>query len=296
MVLIDSHCHPQLGKLSGRENLTLANMRAAGVAAAVAVCTRLDELPGLARLADKHEEFFHTVGVHPCSINDGAGPSGGASGENNGAEQGNRTCTAQQLTELVRSLPTTVAIGETGLDYSRGEPSARTIQEPLFQAHIEAALETGLPLVVHTRESMDDALDILKPAAQRGLNAVLHCFSGTWQQATAAWDAGLLVSFTGIVTFKKAAELLSVAVRAPLDGFMLETDAPYLAPEPHRGKLNEPANVLHIARKIAHARNTSLEDLAAATTAACVRFYNLPAQMSAAHSKANQRQPDCCTS
>ena len=231
-------------------------MRAAGVKAAIAVCTRLEELPKLVSLSSSYPEYHFSIGVHPNAV-------------------GIASCNAKELAALVRAHPEAVAIGEAGLDYFRGGRTMRKEQEPAFQVQIEVALASARPLIVHSRKAIDDALAILKPALRRGLRAVLHCFDGSWQQAKAAWDAGLLISFTGIVTFKNAPDLLAIAARAPLDGFMVETDAPYLAPQPHRGKVNEPAMVVHIARKIAATRGIAYEDLAAATTAVAEKFYGL---------------------
>ena len=254
-MIIDSHCHPHFPQLAGQRARMVENMRAVNVTAAVAVCTRCEEAGDLLELAGEHRQFLPTLGVHP---NTDAGAS----------------CDPQQLAETLRANPQFVAVGETGLDYVH-ERCARNVQRQRFADQIDVALDTGLPLIVHTRESASDALDMLAPAAGRGLQAVLHCFTGSLPEAKRAWDMGLFVSYTGIVTFRNAADVLAIAAAAPLQQSMIETDAPYLAPVPHRGQLNEPALVALVGERIAAARNMQPEEYFAAVGEATCRFFRI---------------------
>ena len=239
-MIIDSHCHPHFPQFADRSDELVANMRAQGVVAAIAVCTSCQEADDLLHLAARHREFLPTLGVHP-----NADPQS--------------ECDPQQILQMLEKHPQFIAVGEAGLDYVR-EKCPRKLQQKRFETQIEVALAADLPLIVHTRESAADSLALLAPAAKRGLQAVLHCFTGTLAEAKAAWDLGLLVSYTGIVTFKNAAEVLAIAAAAPLAQSMIETDAPYLAPEPHRGKTNEPAWTKLVGERIAAARRMDVKE------------------------------------
>ena len=254
-MIIDSHCHPHFPQLASRSGALVENMRSQGVAAAVAVCTRCEEADELLKLAATHREFLPTLGVHPNADPD-------------------CECDPQRLLQMLREHPQFVAVGETGLDYVH-ETCSRRLQRQRFAAQIEVALAADLPLIVHTRESATDALAQLAPAAGRGLQAVLHCFTGSMAEAKKAWDLGLLVSYTGIATFKNAAEVLAIAAAAPLAQSMIETDAPYLAPEPHRGRINEPAWTRLVGERIAAARRMRPEDYFAAVTETTCRFFRI---------------------
>ena len=261
-MLVDSHCHLHYPPLRERLDEAVAAMAAAGVAQALTVCTELDEVPLLGEIMDAHPgRVYASAGVHP--------------GTDRAAD-----CDYDRLLQLARSHPGIKAIGECGLDFHHDGPEASAWQQPRFATQIEAALAADLPLIVHTRATIDECLALLKPACARGLRGVLHCFTGTWEQASAALDMGLMLSFTGIITFKKAGELRQVAARAPLERVMIETDAPYLAPEPHRGRTNEPALLPHIAQVLATARGIDAGELGAATAANARRFFDLeePAQ------------------
>ena len=255
-MIIDSHCHPHFPQLADRRADMIANMRAQGVAAAVAVCTCCEEADDLLKLAGTHREFLPTLGVHPNADPD-------------------CDCDPQHLLQMLRAHPQFVAVGETGLDYVHTNCSKK-LQRQRFADQIEVALAAGLPLIVHTRESAADALALLAPAAGRGLQAVLHCFTGSMAEAKKAWDLGLFVSYTGIVTFKNAAEVLAIAAAAPLSQSMIETDSPYLAPEPHRGRTNEPALVQLVGQRIAAARRMRPEDYFDAVTETTCRFFRIP--------------------
>ena len=256
-MLIDSHCHIHYPGLVEHIPDLVANMAASKVEAAVVIATELDETPTLARLVDAHPCLFATVGVHPCSAQEAR-------------------CSVAELVAWVGSHPKFVALGECGLDFHHKGLASSAWQLARLAAHVEAASETGLPLVVHTRDSIDATLDALASPLRAGLQAVLHCFTGTRAQAERALELGAMLSFTGIVTFKSAAKLLKLASAVPLERIMVETDAPYLAPEPHRGERNEPAYVSHTAARIARARQLEPAAFAAATTANARRFFKLP--------------------
>lgn len=241
---VDSHCHLSFPELAGDIDGVLARMRERGVVAALNVCVTLEEFPAVLALSEAHREIFASVGVHP-DYRDGREPA------------------LQDLIELSRH-PKVVAIGETGLDYYR-------LKEPLdwqrerFRVHIRAARACGKPLIVHTRAAAEDTLRIMREEAAGEAGGVMHCFTETRTVAAAALDLGFYISFSGIVTFKNAADLQDVARFVPLDRLLIETDAPYLAPVPHRGKTNEPSYVSHVAEKIAELRGIPPERVASAS-------------------------------
>ena len=257
-MIIDSHCHIHYPELLAEVDSLIANMHTNGVDLAITVCTDLDEVPLLRRLVTEHKSLYATIGVHPNT-------------------PATARCDPDELRKELQSDTNFVAVGECGLDYCRAGRSARTWQLPRLEAHVEVAMQTSLPLVVHTRDSIDDSIDALTSAVREGMAAVLHCFTGTYEQAKRALDLGFMLSFTGIVTFKNASDILDVARRMPADRMMVESDAPYLAPEPMRGKRNEPAWVRHTLSCIAAARNTTAGDLAQVTTTNACGFFNLPA-------------------
>ncbi|MCS7101865.1 MAG: TatD family hydrolase [Burkholderiaceae bacterium] len=233
---VDSHCHLSLPPLAADSGGVLARMRAAGVVAAVNVCTHLEEFERVHALALREPDVWCSVGVHP----DHQGPA------------------EPDVDTLVRlaQRPRVVAIGETGLDYYR-------LSEPLqwqrqrFRVHIQAARRAGLPLIVHTRAAARDTLEILRQEGAAEAGGVMHCFTETLEVARAALDLGFYISFSGIVSFRNADDLRGVAAYVPADRLLIETDAPYLAPEPLRGKTNEPANVPWVADAVARARGLS---------------------------------------
>lgn len=250
---VDSHCHLSFPELSGDIDGVLARMRERRVVAALNVCVTLEEFPAVLALADAHRGIFASVGVHPDY-------------------RDRREPTVQDLLELARH-PKVVAIGETGLDYYR-------LKEPLdwqrerFRVHIRAARTSGKPLIIHTRAAADDTLRIMREEAASDAGGVMHCFTETRSVAAAALDLGFYISFSGIVTFKSAAELQEVAKFVPLDRLLIETDAPYLAPVPHRGKTNEPSYVIHVAEKIAELRGIPLARIAECSAENFVRLFN----------------------
>ena len=254
MTLIDSHCHLVYEGLAEREDEVLATARARGVAGFLNISTRQREWGDVIAVAERNADVWATVGVHPHEAD--AHPDLGAAALVEGAQ-----------------LPRVVAIGECGLDYYY-DKSDRTAQRERFEAHIDAARQTGLPLVIHTRDAEQDTAEILEAAVgQGGVTGVLHCFTGSAELARKGLDLGFYVSLSGIVTFKNAADLQEIAKWLPADQMLVETDSPFLAPVPNRGKTCEPAFVADTAAFVADLRGEPLETLAAATTANFFRLF-----------------------
>ena len=222
-----------------------AEMAANGVTHALCVSVGLAEWPNVIGLADRYENFYASVGVHPD-------------------RESVETVSVEDLTGRARS-PKVVAIGETGLDYYRQTGDA-SWQRERFRTHIRAARAAGLPLIIHTREAAKDTLAIMREEGAGEVGGVMHCFTETQEVADSAIDLGFLISFSGIVTFKNAAALKEVARRIPLDRLLVETDSPYLAPVPHRGRINRPGLVRHVAEEVARLRGIAFEAVAEATT------------------------------
>lgn len=242
--LIDSHCHLPL--IEGDTGAVIERARAAGVSHMLCVCVDLESFAGVTEVAAQHACVSATVGVHPNT--DGS----------------NREPTVAELVALA-ATPEIVAIGETGLDYFRSEGDL-TWQRTRFRTHIRAARETGRPLVIHCRDAAADLITILREERAVDAGGVMHCFVEDWDTAQAAMELGFYISISGIVTFRNAAALRDVAARVPLERLLVETDAPWLAPVPQRGKQNEPAFVSHTAAFLAELRGEALADLARATT------------------------------
>ena len=255
---VDSHCHLTFPELSQRLEEIRAAMRRERVDRALCICTTLEEFERVAALAQSHENFWCSVGVHP---------------DNEGVEEPS----VERLVALA-DTPKVVALGETGLDYYRlGERTLAEMewQRERFRVHIRAARRTGLPLVVHTRSASADTLAILREEGQGQVGGVFHCFTETQAVADAALDLGFYISFSGILTFKNAAELREVARRVPLNRCLIETDSPYLAPVPHRGKVNDPSLVPLVARQLAELKGLAVEEVARATSANFERLFKL---------------------
>lgn len=250
-MLVDSHCHLDFPEVQARLPEVLAAMAAAGVEAAACIGVNLEDLPRVLALAEGHLHLYATVGVHPEYV-DAEEPS------------------VERLVALA-SHPKVIAIGETGLDYywQKDRPEW---QRQRFRTHIRAALACGKPLVVHMRDAAPDTLRLLREEGAQRVGGVMHCFTENWAVAQEAIDIGFHISFSGIVTFKNAAAIKEVAQKAPLDRILVETDAPYLAPVPYRGKPNEPAYVRYVAAEVAALRGVTLEAVAAATSD---NFYRL---------------------
>lgn len=253
-MFVDSHCHLDFPQLKGDLDHILSNMQAARVQHALVVSVNLPDWPQLLQLVEAHDNLSASVGVHP-GYADTPEPD------------------VQELIQLARSSDKVVAIGETGLDYYR-------LQEPLdwqrdrFRVHIRASRSCGLPLIIHMRAAADDTLQIMRDEQAGEGGGVMHCFTEDWEVAKAALDLGFYISLSGIVTFKNATSLHEVARKVPLDRLLIETDAPYLAPVPYRGKRNDPSLVPHVAESIATLRGVSIETIAEHTTQNFYRLFN----------------------
>jgi TatD DNase family protein len=256
---VDSHCHLSIPELAQRLPEIRAEMAAALVSRALCICTTLEEFPQVHALATAHSNFWSSVGVHP---------------DNEGVQE-------PTLDDLLQraALPRVVAIGETGLDYYRlnGRSVADMAwQRERFRVHIRAAKATGMPLIIHTRSASEDTLAVLADEGQGQVQGVFHCFTETMAVAQAALALGFHISFSGILTFRNAQELREVARMVPLERCLIETDSPYLAPMPHRGKTNQPAWVAHVAAKLAELKGLPVTEVARATTANFERLFSIP--------------------
>jgi TatD DNase family protein len=246
-MLVDSHCHLDFPDLTADLDAVLARARAAGVGRMVTISTRVKNQDQVLAVADKYPDVYCSVGTHPHNAHE------------------EHDISVADLVARTRH-PKVVALGEAGLDYHY-DFSPRAAQEEGFRRHIAAARDTALPLVIHSREADADTARILEQETGRGaFPAVLHCFTGGRELAERAIALGLFISFTGIVTFKKSDALRAIAASLPADRFLVETDAPYLAPGPYRGKRNEPAYVVETAKVLAAVRGVSFEELARQTT------------------------------
>ena len=259
MRLIDSHCHLNYAGLAERQDDVLATARARGVAGFLNISTRQSEWGDVLGAAERNDDVWATVGVHPHEAD--AHPDLGAAA----------------LAEAA-SHSRVIAIGECGLDYHY-DHSDRQSQRERFEAHIESARQTGLPLVVHTREAEDDTAEILGRAVREGgVTGVLHCFTGSADLARKALDFGFYISLSGIVTFKNAGDLQETARWLPADRMLVETDSPFLAPVPHRGQTCEPAFVADTATFVADLRGEEPDTLADNTTTNFFRLFSKAAQ------------------
>jgi TatD DNase family protein len=253
-MLIDSHCHLDFPDLASDREAMLARAKAAGVGLVVTISTRVRRFDELRAIVEAHDNVFCSVGTHP----------------HHAAEEPD--VTADELVALTRHSKV-VAIGEAGLDYHY-DNSPRDLQERGFRTHIAAARATGLPLVIHARDADQDVARILEEETAKGVFPfVLHCFTGGPELARRGLALGGFVSFSGVVTFKNSGALRQIARDVPLDRLLVETDAPYLAPEPLRGRTNEPANVVHTAARLAEVRELSAEEIADATTQNVFRLF-----------------------
>jgi len=254
MRLIDSHCHLNYDGLAERQDEVLAAARARGVEGFLNISTRQSEWGAIVATAERNADVWASIGVHPHEAD------------------GHPDLGAAALVEASEH-PKVIAIGECGLDYYY-DKSDRAAQRERFEAHVEAARATGLPLVVHTRDAEDDTAEILTAAVREGgVTGVLHCFTGSAELARKGLDLGFYVSLSGIVTFKNAADLQATAKWIPEDQLLVETDAPFLAPVPNRGKTCEPAFVADTAAFVAELRGEEPEALGEATTANFFRLF-----------------------
>lgn len=245
-LLVDSHCHLDFPDFQGKEEELLAAMKTNGVGWALIAGVTLERFPAVLALTERFPNLYAAVGVHP-DTQEGEEPD-------------------ENILIRLAEQTKVVAIGETGLDYYRLEGNLEW-QRQRFRTHIRAARRSGKPLIIHTREAAADTLRILGEEGASEAGGVFHCFTETRAVAEAALKLGFHISFSGIVTFKNALQIKEVASFVPLDRILLETDAPYLAPVPYRGKLNHPALVRHVAEEVARLKGVSMEDLSAATTA-----------------------------
>ena len=250
--LVDSHCHLDFADFHGREAELLAAMETNGVGWALIAGVTLERFPDVLTLTGRFPNLYAAVGVHPDT-------------------QGGEEADEGTLIRLAKH-PKVVAIGETGLDYYRLEGDLEW-QRQRFRTHIRAARRADKPLIIHTREAAADTLRILEEEGAGEVGGVFHCFTETRGVAEAALALGFHISISGIVTFKNALQIKEVASFVPLDRILVETDAPYLAPAPHRGKLNHPALVRHVAEEVAKLRGITTEDLAQATTTNFFRLF-----------------------
>jgi TatD DNase family protein len=255
---VDSHCHLSFPELHARVPEIRDAMARAGVDRALCICTTLEEFDTVHALALAHDNFWASAGVHP---------------DNEDVQEP----TVDDLTQRA-ALPKVVAIGETGLDYYR--LNGRTVadmewQRERYRVHIRAARAARRPLVIHTRSASDDTLAIAREEGAGVAGGVFHCFTETLQVARAALDLGFHISFSGIVTFRNAEDLREVARFVPLDRLLIETDSPYLAPVPHRGKTNDPSLVPFVAAQVAQTRGMPVEEVATATSANFSRLFGI---------------------
>jgi TatD DNase family protein len=249
-MFIDSHCHLDFPEFQSRLPEVLANMESAKVSHALCVSVDLPDFPNVLKLAQDHPHLYASVGVHP-DYEETPEP------------------TIEFLVETAQKHPKIIAIGETGLDYYRmGERSYESMewQRARFRTHIRAAIAAKRPLIIHTRSASADTIKILKEEGADRIGGVMHCFTESFEVAKAAMEMGFFISFSGIVTFKSAKDLQETCRQVPLERMLIETDSPYLAPIPYRGKLNEPAWVAKVGEFIANLKGIEVQELATRTT------------------------------
>jgi TatD DNase family protein len=258
-MLVDSHCHldrldlaPYGGSIEG----VLMAAQAQDVGHFLCVSINLEEYPAMLEIAESHEQVSASVGLHPN-------------------ERGGHDPEIDELARYAQH-PKVIAIGETGLDYFRSEGDLAW-QRDRFRRHIAAAKESGKPLIIHSRDASEDTLHILDEESAGDIGGVMHCFTGDWKMAKRAMDLNFYISFSGIVTFRNARELQEVAVKMPAERMLVETDSPYLAPVPHRGKPNYPALVRHVAEFVAELRGETYGQVAEVTTRNFIRLFRPPA-------------------
>jgi TatD DNase family protein len=254
-MLVDSHCHLDFPDFASELDAVVARAKAAGIGRIVTICTRVRKFPQVLAVAEKFPEVFCSLGTHPHNVHEELDIDSNA------------------LIALTKN-PKVVAIGEAGLDYHY-DNSPRDAQAQSLRQHIQAARETGLPLVIHSRDCDADMAQMLKEESGKGaFPAVLHCFTGGRDLAFTAIELGHYISFTGILTFKNSQALRDVARELPADRILVETDAPYLAPLPFRGKRNEPSYVIETAKVLAETRGVSADEIASQTTENFFRLFS----------------------
>jgi len=258
-MLVDSHCHLDFPELSGDLDTIFTLMRENGVGRALCISVRLEDFPRVRALAETHDHLYATVGVHPDyeEIHEPA---------------------VEELVQLA-GHPKVISIGETGLDYYRLKGDLEW-QRDRFRTHIRAARTSGKPLVIHTRSAAEDTLRIMHEEGAANVGGVMHCFTESWETAQAAIGLGFYISFSGIVTFKNAHAIKEVAKQVPLERMLIETDSPYLAPAPFRGKINQPGYVKYVAEEIARLKGVNVEEVAKKTTDNFFKLFKLKVEYS----------------
>ncbi len=253
---IDSHCHLDrldLTEFNNELDNVLHAAKASKVTDVLCVSVTLDDFPNMASKTSSYENVLLSCGTHPLN---------------------QKETIAQETLITLAQHPKVIAIGETGLDYFYA-PETKELQLDSFRKHIRAAIKLNKPLIIHTRDAQQDTLDILKEEQAEQVGGVLHCFTESWDMAQKAIEVGFYISFSGIITFKNASALREVAKQVPDDRILIETDAPYLAPVPHRGKQNQPAYVVEVAKHLASIRGQSVEEIARMSTDNFKRLFNL---------------------
>jgi TatD DNase family protein len=250
-MLVDSHCHLNFPELAGDIENVVAHMRENEVTHALCVSVTLEDFPQVLALAERFPNIYASVGIHPDS-------------------QGVKEAEPDELVRLA-AHPKVVAIGETGLDYHRLTGDLEW-QRERFRRHVRAARACNKPLIVHTRDAAADTIGIMREEGADRVGGVMHCFTESWETAAAALELGFYISFSGIVTFKNARALKEVARRVPIERMLVETDSPYLAPVPHRGKVNRPGYVRHVAEEVGRLRDLPPIEVARVTS---MNFFKL---------------------
>lgn len=242
---VDSHCHLDFPELVADLDNILKSMAINNVGTALCISVAMPDFPGVLKLAEEHDHLWASIGVHPQYEN-------------------TPEVSKEELLEYLKH-PKIVAVGETGLDYYRSEGPLEW-QKERFRTHIRAAVVADVPLIIHTRAAKEDTMKILREEGAERCRGVMHCFTEDWQMAQEAMDLGFYISMSGIVTFKNAQQVQEVAINTPLDRLLIETDSPFLAPVPYRGKRNDPSLVVHVAEKIAELKQIPLEQVKEITT------------------------------
>lgn len=242
---VDSHCHLDFPELVADLDNILKSMAINNVGTALCISVAMPDFPGVLKLAEEHDHLWASIGVHPQYEN-------------------TPEVSKEELLEYLKH-PKIVAVGETGLDYYRSEGPLEW-QKERFRTHIRAAVAADVPLIIHTRAAKEDTMKILREEGAERCRGVMHCFTEDWQMAQEAMDLGFYISMSGIVTFKNAQQVQEVAINTPLDRLLIETDSPFLAPVPYRGKRNDPSLVVHVAEKIAELKQIPLVQVKEITT------------------------------
>ena len=257
MLFVDSHCHLNLDPLSADIDKIVEAARSQRVEYLQTICTKLSDIEELISIAEKYDNVFSSVGIHP----------------NENFSELSKELLAEKLITYSKH-PKIIGFGETGLDYYQNV-TPKEIQHNNFIAHIIAAQETALPVIIHARDAEEDIVNILKQQMdKKPFPGLIHCFTGSEDFANAVLELGFYISFSGIVTFNNAKNLQEIASKIPLDRILIETDSPYLAPQPFRGKSNQPAYVVHVAEKLANLHNVDIETIASHSTDNFFRIFN----------------------